>query len=181
MGVGFFILKFLIRNQVGISIMSEQVYYFIVSVAVVAVILGLVYIGMQIRGYVDVARESVAHKLMEEFRSLYTLMMQDEGLSGIFRRGMHDIENINVADKFRFTLIVHNFFRLYEDAYYLKSAGGLEPRHWHGMTEQFHFLKDLSGFQVFWRDRKFLFSEDFRNYYENEVLPAEAHTKFDYQ
>ena len=42
-------------------------------------------------------------------------------------------------------------------------------------------LKDLSGFQVFWRDRKFLFSEDFRNYYENEVLPAQAHTKFDYQ
>ena len=87
----------------------------------------------------------------------------------------------SVADKFRFTLIAHNFFRLFEEAYYQKAAGNLAEKDWHGITEQFLFLKDLPGFQAFWRDRKFLFSEQFNVYYDEEVILAEAHTRFEYQ
>lgn len=159
----------------------EQVYYLGVLLVAIAAVLSLVYIGIQIKRYTQVVRLNNAHNVTQELRALYVLMAQDEGLADIFRKGMHDIENISIADKFRFTLIVHNFFRLYEDAYYQRTEGTLEPRYWHGITEQFLFLKDLSGFQTFWRDRKFLFSNDFCNYYDKQVIPAQAHTRFDYQ
>ena len=155
---------------------------FIIITVGIAVVSSLVFVGVQIRRYTDASNSAVSDSnAMQELRGLYTLMAQDAGLADIFRSGMHDIDTISVADKFRYTLIVHNFFRLFEEAYYQKVAGNLAEKDWHGITEQFLFLKDLPGFQTFWRDRKFLFSEEFCVYYEEEVIPAHAHTKFEYQ
>ncbi|HAY47258.1 MAG TPA: hypothetical protein DCY55_13395 [Gammaproteobacteria bacterium] len=139
----------------------------------------LIFVGMQIRRNSDASVSD--SNVMRELRSLYTQIAQDEGLADLFRSGMHDIDAISVADKFRFTLIAHNFFRLFEEAYYLNVAGKLAAKDWHGLTEQFLFLKDLPGFQTFWRDRKFLFSDKFCVYYEEEIIPAHAHTKFEYR
>jgi hypothetical protein len=155
--------------------------FIIISIGV-AVVLALIFVGVQIRRYADASAKGAAvSNAMKELRDLYTLMAQDEGLANTFRSGMHDIDTISVADKFRFTLIAHNFFRLFEEAYYQNMAGNLAEKDWHGLTEQFLFLKDLPGFQAFWRDRKFLFSEEFCAYYDKEVIPTKAHTRFEYQ
>ena len=163
------------------SITLEQMYYFSILVIAFAVVLSLIYVGVQIRQYTRTLRFNAGDNAIQKLREIYTLMAQDGGLADIYRNGTHDIDNISVGDKFRYTLIVHNFFRVYEDAWYQKKEGTLHPRHWQGITEQFLFLKDLPGFQAFWRDRKFLFSDEFCNYYDKEVVPAQAHTRFDYQ
>ena len=74
-----------------------------------------------------------------------------------------------------------NYAPAISEAYYQNMAGNLAEKDWHGLTEQFLFLKDLPGFQAFWRDRKFLFSEEFCAYYDKEVIPTKAHTRFEYQ
>ncbi|MBT5032111.1 MAG: hypothetical protein HOM55_07420 [Proteobacteria bacterium] len=158
-----------------------QVHYFAALLIGIAVALSLIYVGAQIREYTRMLRFNAGDNVIQKLREIYTLMAQDGALADIYRNGTHDIDNISVGDKFRYILIVHNFFRVYEDAYYQKKEGRLHPRHWHGITEQFLFLKDLPGFQAFWRDRKFLFSDEFCNYYDKEVVPTQAHTRFDYQ
>ena len=92
----------------------------------------LIFVGMQIRRNSDASVSD--SNVMRELRSLYTQIAQDEGLADLFRGGMHDIDAISVADKFRFTLIAHNFFRLFEEAYYLNVAGKLAAKDWHGLN-----------------------------------------------
>ena len=56
---------------------------------------------------------------------------------------------------------------------YLQFLGGaLDPRHWLGMARHMKDVSSVPGLQAYWADRGHWFTEEFRNFWENEVSLA---------
>ena len=146
--------------------------------AALLVIVSLIYVGLQIRQNTKAVRLSTAHNITEEFRDNYAAIAQQGDLAEIYLKGLVDVDSLNPTEQMRFYLHLHGLFRAFENAYYQKSEGALDPRVWKGINQQFVFLKDRPGFQTYWGDREKWYSDDFQSYYNDHILAQQAPAPF---
>ena len=135
-----------------------------------AVVATLVYISIQLKQHTRAVRLSTGYNVTEEFREFYRMIASSSELSEIYRKGIGDASVLTDAEKLRFNLSLHNLFRAYENSYYQNIDGALDPRYWSGISKQFLALKDLPGFNGYWQERYFMYSDEFQDFYEKEVV-----------
>jgi hypothetical protein len=152
----------------------EQIYYLGQIIAAGAVVITLIYVGLQVKQNTHAVNLATAHNVSESLRDSQALIVQNEGMCDIWLRGMRDTDSLSGNDKLRFYTYMHNFFGLFEDAYYSWQKGALDPRLWDSIYRRFLVLKSLPGWQSYWSDRKFFYHVDFVHYVDEVLLPAEV-------
>ena len=135
-----------------------------------AVVATLVYISIQLKQHTRAVRLITGYNVTEEFREFYRMIASNAELSEIYRKGTGDASLLTEAEKLRFNLSMHNLFRAYENSYYQYIDGALDPRYWGGISKQFLALKDLPGFNGYWQERYFMYSDEFQDFYVKEVV-----------
>ena len=90
-----------------------------------------------------------------------------------------DPEGVDVDVKMRFYATLFFVFTSHENAYHQKTDGVLESRDWHLFNRGMMDLISLPGVRGFWEKRKHWYSKDFRDYIDNEVIPATASIKYE--
>ena len=86
-------------------------------------------------------------------------------LSELYYRGINDFESLEGAELVRFTIIMSQLFRNYEDAYYGQLEGHLDARVWHSWEAAMRDINAYPGVQAWWRSRSHWYSEEgFANY-----------------
>lgn len=147
----------------------EQAYYIGELIATFAVIISLIYVAAQIRQNTYTIKLSSAQNLSHELREALALLVSDVELTDIHFRAMNDINSLAPRDKFRFYMFLNNVFRVYENAHYQNTQGAVDQPIWNGMLRNMNATKKTSGYQAFWQDRKYIFSKEFQDFYENEL------------
>jgi len=151
------------------TITLEQAYYIAELVTALAVVISLIYVGIQIRQNTHAIKLNSAQNLSHELRESLALLVSDAELSDIHLRAMRDVGCLAAVEKFRFYMFLNNVFRVYESAHYQKMQGTVDPSVWAGIHGNINATKSTSGYQAFWRDRKNIYSREFQAFYDNEV------------
>jgi len=154
------------------SMTLEQASYLAEIIGVFAVVISLIYVGLQVKQNTHVVRLNTVHNVAEGQRESNALMAANGELCEVIFKGMQDIGNVSGAEKMRFYILIHVLFRPLEDAYFQYQEGALEEKQWQALSRQFiNFIK-LPGLLTYWEERKFMYSDDFQQFINNEVVPA---------
>jgi len=135
----------------------------------IAIIVSLIYVGLQIKQNTDTLKLSTIHNTMEDFADLYLFPAENSEFADIFFRGLQDINALESVDRLRLFGYFHKFYRTCENSHYQFTRGALESEPFKGITDQFVFITSMPGAQFYWQERKSWYSEEFQAYLDREL------------
>ena len=124
-----------------------------------AVVISLIYVAREIR------RNARAERLASMDTVIRWLgeLVAHPHLRELYYRGIHDFESLEGAERVRFSALMDQLFRLYEETYYGQSEGHVAARIWRQAEAPLRDLNGYPGVQAWWRSRSHWFGEDFAN------------------
>ena len=134
-----------------------------------AIIVSLIYVAIQIRQHTRATKLSTAQNISSDLREALSVIANDMSMASIHLRAMKDVASLAPEEKHRFYIYMNNIYKVYENAYYQNLQGALDPHMWEGIVGNLLVAKGTSGYKSVWHDRKQIFSQAFRDFYDNEL------------
>lgn len=134
----------------------------------VAVLISLIYLGVQIRKSTEAARTSTYHSIVAAFGSMNQSMANSPDLSLLYVSALEDFEALSPAERARISQLFFSSFRYFENMFYQRERGYLEEDVWVGWERLMVTYFRRPGFQSWWGMRREAFSRAFVEYLESE-------------
>ena len=133
----------------------------------VAVIVSLIYVGIQIRRNTKSSRSQANQSAHESLANVSLEISKNAEFSRLVRKGMVSFETMSEDEKFRFMMLMITVFRRYENIFYQYNNGFLEEDLWEGYKQSILLYLYTCGGQAFWSLRRIHFSKVFRDYVDS--------------
>jgi hypothetical protein len=130
-----------------------------------AVVISLLYLGVQIRSQTRQARFAAAHDISLGFREAMD-HFSGPHVSQIYIKGLSGIDDLEDFELFQLLLGSLKMLRVWEEAFYLHQEGQLHGKHWAGVNRQCMSYMKVPTFKHTWEIRAQFFGEEFREMVE---------------
>lgn len=107
--------------------------------------------------------DSLAHSLID----LLSPQAHDLEFTRAFARVTKDWNGSSEEDRARTASVLLAVFKLFENAWFQKRQGTLDPQQWEGWEAYARMYFHLPGVQTWWQMRRAAFASGFRNYIES--------------
>jgi hypothetical protein len=144
-------------------------------VGAIAVVISLIYVALQIRQNTNAIRAATAQSVHEHFANWYNSFARDASLSQIAINGLKEYGSLSEADKARCVAVFMAFLSYSQNAFLKWRQGLLEPSLWLGWEQVIMNLVCAPGGKAFWKERSYLFGEEFRRYVEDDLMKRTPH------
>ena len=114
------------------SLTLEQAYFVSQILAGVAVVLSLVYVGLQLNQNIRAMKLAGIINMIETLRDATANLSQSDEKSELFFTVISNPGNLTGSQKQRSYIIFQNLISAFELAHFQQSEGALEERHWSG-------------------------------------------------
>jgi hypothetical protein len=135
-------------------------------VSSIAVLISLIYLGVQIRKSTETARTTTYQSIVSDFGAMNQMVASVPDLSHLYVMAMEDFDVLAPEEKARISQLFYMTFRYFENMFYQHEKGYLEDDVWAGwerlMVTYFH----RRGFQTWWALRRDVFSSSFARFLE---------------
>ena len=158
---------------------TQRLHYIIQLITLVAIVAALINLSVELRHVRRAIEAHTVQDIRETYAQHFAHVTQNPDLADILMRLAKDTEGVEADVKMRFYATLFFVFTSHENAYHKKTDGILEQRDWHLFNRGMMDLISLPGVRGFWEKRKHWYSEDFRDYIDNEVIPAAAAIKYE--
>jgi len=142
-------------------------------VGAIAVVISLVYVGIQIRKNTYESRISRAQYLMDANSDLNALVAGSVDLSRVARIGIQDFQALNEDEQFQFSMLFFSVMNKYDFAYHQVLDGELEKKYWQKMSFELPLYVSLPGMNEWWQRDKTRFSPEFIDHVERGVAGSQ--------
>jgi len=144
-------------------------------VGALAVVVSLIYVALQIRQNTNAVRSAAAQVVHEHFASWYHLLANDAELSQIAVNGLRDYASLSEQEKVRFIAAFMAFLSYGQNAFLKWRQRLLEPALWTGWEQVLMNLIGAPGGKGLWKERAYLFGEEFRRHVEDDLMKRTPH------
>jgi hypothetical protein len=144
-------------------------------IGALAVVISLIYVAYQIRQNTNAVRSATAQAVHEHFSNRYNLVAADAELARIAANGLRDYASLSEQERVRFVATFMSFVSYSQNAFLKWREGLLKPALWLGWEQVMMNLFGAPGGKAFWKERGYLFGEEFRRYIENDLMKREPH------
>ncbi len=138
-----------------------------------AIVVSLIYVAIQVRQNTHTTRLATAQNISRDLQEANAIVASGTNMAEILLKGVENEANLTPPERVRLYFYLNVAYRVYENAYYQKQKGALDSYVWEGITSNMKVGKRASVYQAFWRDRKQLFSQEFQDFYDKDLLPPE--------
>ena len=138
-----------------------------------AIIVSLLYVGLQIRQGASATRAATNQAFTVQFSDLI-LQITRPDLRDIFWRGIKGLDKLQGSEIAAFMALLASIMRTYETFYFERLEGRFESRMWDGYSLQLNDLYNNVGVQEYWAIRKHQFSPDFDSFLISQSSALEA-------
>ncbi len=142
-------------------------------VGAIAVVVGLLFVGLEIRGNTVAQQFSATQTLVSEYNSAIT-SINDEDFVCIYIRASNDFDSLSQGDKIRYSIQMQPIFRTFEQLHYSSLHETIDPNVHSGFERQFAAIMQLPGNQQYWAVRRDWFGNTFQEYADKVV--ARSHS-----
>src|SRR5438309_4365217 len=133
-------------------------------IGAIAVVISVVYLALQVRSNARQMRLASMRSMSDAFNRWLQSMAENPHIGELWYRGMRDFDSLEGADLARYSALMDHQFRIYEDMYYQKLEGHLDPRVWRGFEAPMRDIIAYPGAQAWWRTRSHWFSREFQEF-----------------
>lgn len=144
----------------------------------IAVIISLVYVGLQIRQSTHASRAATSQAFAKQYSDL-NQMIADPDLGEIFTRGLDGIGGLSLGERACFMSVLSSITRSLESFYFQLAKGDLDPRLFEGWFVQYLDLHANTGVREFWDMRKHQYSSEFIEYLDGRSRDDVARPLYD--
>ncbi len=142
-------------------------------IGAIAVVIGLLFVGFEIRGNTIAQQFSATQALVSEYNAAIT-SINDQEFVCIYIKGSSGFNQLSQRDKIRFSIQMQPIFRTFEQLHYSSLHGTIDRNVHSGFERQFASIMRLSGNQEFWSVRRDWFGHAFQEYVGRVI--SEDHT-----
>ncbi|MEK7264594.1 MAG: hypothetical protein AAB227_00720, partial [Pseudomonadota bacterium] len=132
----------------------ENIYYIGQTVAVVAVVASLVFVGLQVRQSARVAKAEMHANIMNHMPQLVLSWHLSEKSHDIDPAGDIDLEKLTAAERGALMSLYWSWLKAAETWHYQWTHGFLSKDDWFGLTSPVAALPDQHPFREYWRRRQ---------------------------
>lgn len=140
--------------------------------AAVFVALSVVYLAIQIKTSARATHSQTYHLATSALAEMAAIVGSDKDLARIFRIGMVDPNALDEDEFTQFGYLGISLFRRFENVFFQYQSGMIDEDFWVGHRDNILWFFHRPGFQVWWKDRKYAFSQRFRQFLDSST-PAE--------
>jgi len=144
-------------------------------IGAIAVVVSLIYVALQIRQNTAAIRSATAQSVHEHFANWYQQFATDESLSEVAVKGLKDYGALSETQKARFVSIFMAFLSYGQNAFLKWRQGLLSQSLWIGWEQVLMNLLGASGGKSLWKERAYLFGEEFRRHVEGDLMKRTPH------
>ena len=144
-------------------------------IGAVAVVVSLFYVAHQIRQNTNAVRSATAQTVHEHFANWYHLLASDPVLSQIAAQGLRDYTSLLEQERVRFIAAFMSFLSYSQNAFLKWREKMLESALWMGWELLIMNLVSSPGGKEFWKERGYLFGEEFRRHVEDDLMKRTPH------
>ena len=141
-------------------------------VGAAGVIISVIYLAQQVRSNARQTRLASMRSMSDAFNQWLYGLAGNPQIGDLYYRGMRDLQSIEGADLPRFSALMDSLFRIYEDMYYQKLEGHLDPRVWLGFEAPMRDIIAYRGAQAWWRTPSHWFSREFQQFIDGLARAA---------
>ncbi len=139
-------------------------------VGALGVIVSLAYLAVQIRQNTRSVRSASFQEAIRDVIAVTDVLSTDQELSRIYWKGLADFGSLEPDERRRFSSILVGMFRRFENIVYQTQQGALEAGSWEGVRMTAALTLSRPGAIAWWSEAQDLFSKEFREYVERELL-----------
>src|SRR6267154_2178390 len=144
-------------------------------IGALAVVISLFYVASQIRQNTNAVRSATAQTVDEHFAKWYHLVAADDELAQIVPKGLRDYTSLSEKERVRLVATFMAFLSYSQNAFLKWREGLLAPPLWRGWELVIMNLVCAPGGKAFWKDRAYMFGDEFRQYIESDLMTREPH------
>ena len=135
-------------------------------IAAIGVIGSLFYLAVQIRQNTRSQRSVVVDSLTSSLIQLLGPQAADPELMRAWASVIEDWEQATEQDRLRAMPMIFSVFKLFENAWFQRRQGTLDPEQWEGWDVYIRMYYHRPGARTWWQLRRGAFAHGFRNYVE---------------
>ena len=135
-------------------------------VAAVAVVISLIYVGVQINGSTRAVRSAAANDANVLVQSWYLEIGGNRQMSDLFINTMRNPDGLSIQDEFQFLMMMHAAFLGFQNSFLMSQQGTLDSSITEAITTAILGVKDLPGRELYWRQRREYLHPEFAKYVE---------------
>ena len=143
-------------------------------IGAVAIVVSLVYVGIQVNDSTRAVRSATANETSAAMSAWYMSVGADEQASRIFFDGMTNPDSLSPHELTQYIYMSHGLFLEYQAAYYLSREGTLDNQLQESLVNTIAGVREMPGFNLYWRQRRDLFEADFRNYVDELIASGDT-------
>jgi len=147
--------------------MSLQQFSLLADIAAsIAVIISLVYVGIQVKDNSRAVRSAAIAGAIEAMQTFYLTLGNNRQASDLWLEVITSSEAKPTHDEFQFMMLIHSAFLAFQNAFMQVREGTLDTELRESLGTAVITVKDLPGFKRYWGQRKAFFQENFRQWVE---------------
>jgi hypothetical protein len=147
-------------------------------IGAVAVVISLVYVGVQVNDSASAVRAASANDANTALQDWYLQVGSDQQTSELFYRALLSEEPLSNEEEFQFLMMFHAAFLAFQNSYLLAEEGTIDVPLREAITAAILGVKDTPGTRRYWRQRRGYLHADFVRYVD-ELFEREADTGMD--
>ena len=136
----------------------------------IAVIVSLIYVGLQVNDSTSAIRSSAASDATKTMQSWYLEMGRNRQASDIWYNAMTSAEPLPARDEFQFMMSMHTAILGMQNSYLLSKEGTLDEAFREAVTTAIVAVKDMPGMARYWKQRKGFFHTGFAEYVDGLLV-----------
>ena len=130
-------------------------------IAAIAVVVSLVYVGQEVRRNTAVIQGASLQAIATSDSETLMTVASDASLSEVVRRGHDDPDELDQAERFRYTLFMRNFWLSFQNIYQQRELQFLDESVWQSYLTVICGMKSRAGVQKTWPEHSHILNEDF--------------------
>src|SRR5688572_14886355 len=123
-------------------------------ISTVSVVIGLVFVGVQLRQNTTVQRVTATQTLSAAYSDALEVLGYEGEAACVYVLGINGLSNLDDAQRLRFFSMWLRLFRAAEQLQYYSTQNMVEPSIWAGFERQLRELVGLPGVLEWWQLRK---------------------------
>jgi hypothetical protein len=149
----------------------EQVFYLSQSIASIAVVGSLIYLGVQVRG-AERSQRAIMQQGRADRSSNASLTIANPELARVWQKGMDGDPPLTRDELTQWLLLCRSAFLSGEDSFLQHKAGALDQRAFDSYCAGVRSYMSRPGFRVAWRLLGSQFGKEFRAFVDAQVAAA---------
>jgi hypothetical protein len=132
------------------------------SAGVVAVLVGLIFVGIELRQNTASVQSASSQSLLEQSNLSNFQLAMDAEFADLYFRAGNNLDDLDDVERLRYLNYIHGEFNIWEQAFYTHQSGTLDDRLWNAYDTGYQgYLCNGSPAEV-WREIGSFFGAEFR-------------------